>query len=46
MNKVMQAAFLERGSPEGDVNGAMEDRGFYSRIQVFLASGWRMGSYM
>ncbi len=44
-NDVMQSAFVEKGIPLGDVNGASEDQGFWERIQVFQAKGWRMGSY-
>ena len=35
----------ELGYPFGDVNGALEDGGFFSQIQTTVKDGWRRGTY-
>ena len=34
VNNVMLEAFMERGYKTGDVNGPLEDKGFWDNVQV------------
>ena len=33
------------GYPFGDVNGKMENEGFFTQIQTTVKDGWRKGTY-
>ena len=47
VNHMMEEAFKEIGVPLGDVNGELEDQGFFSvgRAQQMIESGRRLGAY-
>ena len=38
-------AMKELGYPLGDVNGKLEDTGFFDSVQTFQKGGWRLGTY-